>query len=214
VGQFYLTINKRDLLEHCLVASLTLARTCQYGSGSEYIYQVMRKQAQEKNVWELFTDKVTSFIKFKKQYADFQFADIADKRNLMTIKNCDYRDLLSEHKNFFDIIYTDPPYTDQVPFLERSQLYRDWLHTFYDKNNQYLLSDDMLKNEIVITNAPSRVKSKSGTIQYYNDINEMFKHFYTSLKPGGRVVLTIKLGSNKYLLTLAEYIKLAKKKWL
>lgn len=202
---------ERDLLEHCLVASLTLARTCQYGSGSEYIYQVMRKQAQEKNVWELFADKVNSFIKYKKQYKEFQSSDITDEDNLLTIKNCDYRVLLSEHENFFDIIYTDPPYTDQVPYLERSQLYRDWLHAFYDKDNQFLLSDEMLANEVVITNAPSRAKSKSGTIQYYSDINEMFKRFYSSLKPGGRVVLTIKLGSNKYLLTLAEYIKLARK---
>ena len=202
---------ERDLLEHCLVASLTLARTCQYGSGSEYIYQVMRKQAQEKNVWELFSDKFNSFVKFKKQYTNLQVNDISDDNNLITLQNCDYRDFLSEKNNFFDVIYTDPPYTDQVPYLERSQLYRDWLHTFYDNSNNFLLSEEMLQNEVVISNAPSRVESKSGTMQYYNDINEMFKYFYSALKPNGHVVLTIKLGSNKYLLTLAEYIKRARK---
>lgn len=202
---------ERDILEHCLVASLTLSRICQYGSGSEYIYQVMRKQAQEKNVWELFNNKVKSFIKFKKQYSALQFSDITDESNILSLKNCDYRVLLSNHKNFFDIIYTDPPYTDQVPYLERSQLYRDWLHVFYDKNNQFLLSNKMLNEEIIISNAPSRAESKSGAVQYYNDIDEMFKRFYSSLKQNGRVVLTVKLGSNKYLLTLAEYIKLARK---
>lgn len=202
---------ERDLMEHCLVASLTLARTCQYGSGSEYIYQVMRKQAQEKNVWELFTDKVKSFIKYKKQYKNLQVDDISDDNNSITLLNSDYRVFLSDRNNFFDVIYTDPPYTDQVPYLERSQLYRDWLHSFYDNDNHFLLSKEMLKKEVIISNAPSRVASKSGTMQYYSDIDEMFKHFYSALKPNGHVVLTIKLGSNKYLLTLAEYIQLAKK---
>ena len=202
---------ERDVLEHSLVASLTLARTCQYGSGSEYIYQVMRKQAQEKNVWELFSDKVNSFIKYKKQYENLQVNDISDDENPITLQNIDYRVLLSEHKDFFDVIYTDPPYTDQVPYLERSQLYRDWLHAFYDNDNSFLLSKEMLQNEVVVSDAPARAEAKSGIIQYYNDINEMFKCFYSALKPNGHVVLTIKLGSNKYLLTLAEYIKLARK---
>lgn len=202
---------ERDVLEQCLVACLTLARTCQYGSGSEYIYQVMRKQAQEKNVWELFEDKVSSFIKFKDTYKDFQVDDLTSDASNITIKNCDYRVFLSEYESFFDVIYTDPPYTDQVPYLERSQLYRDWLHSFYDQSDKFILSDDMLNNEVVITNAPSRASTKSGDIQYYKDIDRMFSYFYKTLKPNGRVVLTVKLGSNKYLLTLAEYIKLARK---
>ena len=202
---------ERDVLEQCLVASLTLARICQYGSGSEYIYQVMRKQAQEKNVWELFEDKVSSFVKFKGTYSSIQSNDITDDNNKFTLKNADYRNFLLDYDNFFDTIYTDPPYTDQVPYLERSQLYRDWLHTFYDTNDKYKLTEDMLDQEVVITNAPLRAATKSGTVQYYDDIDEMFNRFYKSLKSNGRVVLTVKLGSNKYLLTLAEYIKLARK---
>lgn len=202
---------ERDVLEHCLVASLTLARTCQYGSGSEYIYQVMRKQAQEKNVWELFEEKVSSFVKFKETYSELQYNDITSNDSDMQITNVDYHDFLAANRNTFDVIYTDPPYTDQVPYLERSQLYRDWLHAFYDNNNSFLLTDEMLSKEVVMTNAPSRAATKSGSEQYYSDINDMFKNFYDALKPNGRVVLTIKLGSAKYLLTLAEYIKLARK---
>ena len=202
---------ERDILEHCLVASLTLARICQYGSGSEYIYQVMRKQAQEKNVWEIFSDKVTAFRRFKETYATLLSDEVSNESNLITIKNNDYKSFLSSYTAYFDTIYTDPPYTDQVPYLERSQLYRDWLHTFYDNDNQFTLTPFMLENEIIVTNAPSRAKSKSGLLQYYADIDKMFNLFYSSLKPNGRLVLTIKLGSNKYLLTLAEYIKLARK---
>lgn len=202
---------ERDVLEQCLVASLTLARVCQYGSGSEYIYQVMRKQAQEMNIWCLFEDKFSSFVKYKRAYAELQSSDVTADDNIFTLQNSDYRDFLLKYDSYFDVIYTDPPYTDQVPYLERAQLYRDWLHAFYDKSDSFKLTDKMLSQEVVITNAPSRASSKSGTIQYYRDIDEMFAHFYNALKPDGRVVLTVKLGSNKYLLTLAEYIKFARK---
>lgn len=200
---------EKELLEQCLVASLTLARICQYGSGSEYIYQVLRKQAQEKNVWEIFESKVNSFIKFKQEYSYTQLSNVTLGDEKMVLSNKDYREFLNGYLSFFDVIYTDPPYTDQVPYLERSQLYRDWLNKF--SGHDYKLTDDMLKKEMVISNAPSRVKDKLDSKQYYDDIDEMFKTFYKSLKPKGRVILTVKLGSKKYLLTLAEYIKSARK---
>lgn len=201
---------ERDLLEQCLVASLTLARICQYGSGSEYIYQVMRKQAQEKNVWEIFEDKYNSFVEFKKLYADQQFTDISSDNCDMQLVNVDYREMLGKNKNVFSVLYTDPPYTDQVPYLERSQLYRDWLHAFYDPDDKYVLSDDMLEKEIVVSNAPSRY-NKSGMVQYEQDIDEMFGKSYEALKDYGLLVMTLKLGSKKYLSVLAKYIELAKK---
>ena len=203
---------EKDILEHCLVASLTLSRICQYGSGSEYIYQVMRQQAQEANVWLVFKDKVTNFSTFKNTYKNYQYDDISSPASKMYIVNGDYKSLLSRYEETFDIIYTDPPYTDQVAFLERSQLYRDWLHSFYDKNNHFVLTKNMLDNEIVVTNAPSRLNKSIE--KYYHDIDIMFNYFYNSLKPNGLVVLTVKLGSRKYLTTLAEYIKLAKKNGL
>lgn len=201
---------ERDILEHCLVASLTLSRICQYGSGSEYIYQVMRNQAQEKNVWEIFESKYTSFVRFKKYYDRIQVKDISNSSSPMYIYNGDYSVMLEGRQSTIDVIYTDPPYTDQVPYLERSQLFRDWLVTYYDKF-KYALTPKMLDDEIVISNAPSRYETKSGDLQYFNDIDKMFCNFYNVLKPDGRVVLTIKLGNSKYLSTLAYYITLARK---
>jgi len=202
---------ERDVLEYALVASLTLSRVCQYGSGSEYIYQVMRKQAQEKNVWELFSDKVQSFLNYKKTYKSLQYKDFADRDNLVSLSNMDYREFLIENEGQFDVVFTDPPYTDQVPYFERSQLYRDWLHAFYDENDSFVLTNEMLTKEIVVSNAPSRASTKSGFVQYYKDIDEMFSRTYKSLKADGRLIMIVKLGSNKYIQTLAEFIKLARK---
>lgn len=201
---------ERDILEHCLVASLPLARISQYGSGTEYIYQVMRLQAQEKNVWKIFESKYNAFIRFKKEFSYAQIDDIIANDKKIKLFNADYKDILSksEYHESFDIIYTDPPYTDQVPFLERSQLFRDWLYKFYD--DKFVLNSEMLQSEIVVTNAPSR-ENKRNYEQYYSSIDEMFSLFYDSLKKNGLVILSIKLGANKYLKTLAEFINLARK---
>ncbi len=201
---------ERDFLEHCLVASLTIARICQYGAGSEYIYQVMRTQAQEKNVWQLFESKYDAFLKFQNEFSFMLKSD--QHPRLYNIYNTDYRDFLfkgeTDYTQYFNMIVTDPPYTDQVPFLERSQMYRDWLKEFYDSS--MTLTEEMLTKEVVVTNSPTR-KDKNDFDQYYKDIDRMFSDFYTILKPNGVILFQFKLGKNKYLKTLGEYINYARK---
>ena len=198
---------ERDLLEHALVASLTLGRIAQYGSGSEYIYQVMRFQAQDMNIWYLFESKVKNFIKYRKAYLDSNYIH---KHYLETI-NGDYFSVLSDSKFIgqFDLIYTDPPYTDQVPYLERGQLYRDWLNIFYYPN-QLTLSPAMLSSEVVVTNAPSRSVHKT-LENYYHDIDKMFNLFYKITTASGVIGLTLNLGKDKYFRTLSEFINKARK---
>lgn len=202
---------ERDILENCLVSSLPLSRISQYGSGTEYLYQVMRRQAQEKNAWMIFEDKCKYFVRFKREFDYAQVDSLCDPNSKIQLYNGDYRELFNQAKyaGYFDIIYTDPPYTDQVAYLERSQMFRDWLNIFY-YNNNFSLTPQILNKEIVITNAPSRI-NKQGYDQYYTDINEMFQIFNTCLKKDGLVVLTLKLGTNKYFKTLAKFINLARK---
>ena len=201
-------VNLKEFFQHCLVASLPLARICQYGSGSEYIYQVMRVQAQEKNVWLIFESKVASFLKFKDEFkfAQFDF----DNNKQIKLHNKDYHKTFNQphYQGYFDAILTDPPYTDQVPFLERSQLFRDWLVNFY--SNEYKLNDAMLEDEVVVTNAPSR-RNKGNESQYYTDLDKMFKTFNYITKPNGYVIMVVKLGKKKYLQTLGKYINYARK---
>lgn len=109
------------------------------------------------------------------------------------------------------MIYTDFPYTDQVPYLERNQLYRVWLNKFYDKDN-FKLTAKMLHEEIVQTDSPAR-KSKRDIDQYYSDIDRMFKEFYRVLKKNSLAVFTVKLGKAKYFTTLMEIINLARKRF-
>lgn len=200
---------ERDILEHVLVSSLTLSRISMYGSSSDILYHVVPYQAQEMNVWDIFEEKYNNFLKFKHKYKSIQQENL-DNSDIHII-NDDYRALLTNHKyqGKVGLIYTDFPYTDQVPFLERNQLYRDWLNKFYYRS-KFSLSKEMLDAEIIQTNAPSRAQ-KHSLEQYYSDLDEMFSIFYKSLKNDGTLALTLKLGQNKYLKTFFEIINLARK---
>lgn len=200
---------ERDILEQSLVSALSLARISMYGSSTDILYHVVPYGGQESNVWELFENKFNSFIKFKREYLSV-LSKSPERNDIYEIHLSSFQDFCkSVDKEYFDIIYTDFPYTDQVPYLERNQLYRVWLNTFYDKGN-YDLSPKMLEQEIVQTNAPSR-SFKQDINNYYSDLDRMFAAFYEVLKPNSLLVFTVKLGKSKYFTTLLEIINLARK---
>lgn len=197
---------ERDVLEQVLVASISLARIAMYGSSTDILYHVVGRGAQDMNVWLLFEDKYKSFCKFKSVYCDRQ---IETTDSEVIIVNKDYASYIDENPNLkVDVIYTDFPYTDQVPYLERNQLYRVWLETFYD--SKYALTEEMLEQEIVQTNAETRTKKKD-IENYYKDIDNMFSHFSKVLNKDGLVFLTMKLGKAKYFKTYIEIVNLARK---
>lgn len=197
---------ERDVLEQVLVASISLARIAMYGSSTDILYHVVGHGAQDMNVWLLFEDKYKSFCKFKVAYGNKQ---IGTTDSEVTIINKDYASYIDENPDLkVDVIYTDFPYTDQVPYLERNQLYRVWLEKFYD--SKYALTEEMLAQEIVQTNAESRT-AKRDIENYYKDIDNMFLHFSKVLNKDGLVFFTMKLGKAKYFKTYIEIVNLARK---
>lgn len=197
---------ERDVLEQVLVSSISLARIAMYGSSTDILYHVVNYGAQDMNVWLLFEDKYKRFCKFKTVYNEKQIG-VTDSK--VTIVNQDYATYIDENPDLkVDIIYTDFPYTDQVPYLERNQLYRVWLENFYD--SKYELTKEMLDREIVQTNAETRT-AKNDIYNYYKDIDNMFLHFSKVLKESGLVFFTIKLGRAKYFKTYIEIVNLARK---
>jgi len=61
---------ERDVIQHALVSSLTLARIAMYGSSSDILYHVVPHSAEENNVWRLFEGKFNNFLSFKTSHAD------------------------------------------------------------------------------------------------------------------------------------------------
>ena len=198
--------DEKDILEQVLVASISLARIAMYGSSTDILYHVVGHGAQDMNVWLLFEEKYKNFCKFKSVYSDKQ---IGKTDSTVIIANKDYATYLKENPDLkADIIYTDFPYTDQVPYLERNQLYRIWLEKFYDP--KYALTEEMLEQEIVLTNAESRTEKRK-IENYYKDIDNMFFRFYGILNENGLVFFTMKLGKAKYFKTYIEIVNLARK---
>lgn len=199
---------EKRFIQHALVTSLALSKITLYGSSTDNFYHVLNQGAQDMNVWYLFNSRLKSMIKFQEEYSEFLVRDVTNN-NQMHLQNNSYKNVLKSQNDVVDLIYTDFPYTDQVPYLERHQIFRVWLEKFYD-SKKFKLTDEMLKEEIVISNAPSR--REKGTMQrYYQDIDRMFGLFYKVLKENKYVVLTMNLGAKKYIETYSEVINLARK---
>ena len=92
-------------------------------------------------MWVLFEEKYRNFRTFKQEYSSRQIGACSAE---VKMYNQDYASFIDAHPDLrADVIYTDFPYTDQVPYLERNQLYRIWLETFYD--SRYRLTREMLE---------------------------------------------------------------------
>lgn len=200
---------EKDFLEQVLVSCLSLARIAMYGSSTDILYHVVTHGAQEMNVWMLFRQKYKNFLRFKEDFEDIQTNDITCNEKYK-FYNLNYKEFLYSNPHLlFDMVYTDFPYTDQVPYIERNQMFRVWLKSFYDCD-KYQLTSEMLDSEIVQTNAHKR-KEKQKIETYYHDMDELFSVLYTHLKKDGLMVFTIKLGKEKYFKTYMEIINLARK---
>lgn len=201
--------NSKDFLQLCLVSSLSLAKVAMYGSSTDILYHVVLEKAQDMNVWYLFERKIDSFKKFQKKFNNVLVDNFSDSDNY-SIYNSDYLTFLKEHPKLkVDAIFTDFPYTDQVPYLERNQLFRIWLEHFDENRSDFILSKQMLDEEIVVTNAPER-KNKNWE-NYILDLDQMFRSFGDILSEGAPVVFFTKLGKKKYFNVFGKIIDLARK---
>ncbi|WP_105207949.1 restriction endonuclease [Streptococcus suis] len=203
------TSKEKEFLQQVLVASLSLARIAMYGSSTDILYHVVHEKAQDMNVWFLFESRYKKFVKFQTEYK-LILTDHFDNGSDYKVVNADYYEYLKNHKDLmFDAIVTDFPYTDQVPYLERNQMFRIWLNHFDDYSEKFELSDKMLESEMVVTNAVAR--REKDLDHYYRDIDKMFKTFSEHLKVGSPVVIFTKLGKMKYFNVFARVVDYARK---
>lgn len=200
--------NEKHFIQHALVTSLALSRIAMYGSSTDILYHVVSEKAQEKNVWSVFEEKFKAMKKFQKEYINYLLIDDS-KNKCLKINNGDYYKTLKNSEKSYDLIYTDFPYTDQVPYIERNQFFRVWLENFVDYA-KFKIDQQLLEDEIVVTNAPSR-KLKQSYDYYIKDLDKMFCVFYEVLKNQKHLIITTKLAKKSYLKTFSNIINLARK---
>ncbi len=121
------------------------------------------KEYVENNVFHYFENRVQKIIKGKQ---DFLVATKNSKSTLQ-IFNGDAKKLPIESSSI-DLVFTDFPYGDTVPYFEQSQLWNMWLKLVPD-----------YENEIVISNSNKR---KKNDVIFANDIRKSIQEIFRVLK--------------------------------
>lgn len=130
---------------------------------------------KETNLYHRFLEKLDERL----DYIAAQDFDLS----LLKVSSMDYRVFLRTiTSNAADLLLTDPPYGDNAQYFEHAQRVHPLMG--YSLMDDY----DRLRNEVVISNAPSRV-DKHGKDQFFVDIESLFIEANRVIKDHGFMVL-------------------------
>lgn len=129
------------------------------------------KKFIENNVFHYFENRIKKIIKGKK---DFFILSEKTKSNFK-IYNSDAKKLPIKNSTI-DLVITDFPYGDTVPYFEQSQLWNLWLNNQPDYQNEIVISDSKTRNKNILN--------------FSNDINESIKEIHRVLKENKFFVFT------------------------
>lgn len=200
--------HEKDILQFSLVAGLHLAKITDYKSKSQDLYHLVDRNVLEHNIWTVFENRYKN-IKMLKLYISNRSTTKRDKIALYC------KSFHSIDKNIIpdssvDLIITDPPYTDQIPYLERNQLFRIWLELFVD-SSFFKFSDYMKSKEMIMTDSPERLEKHSWN-QYVKNLDLLLEHCSRVLKEEKYCVFFVRPGS-RYWMDVINNLKLSARKY-
>jgi len=160
------------------------------GGGWQNNFHIPKKGLAERNVWQIFMRKINEVLECKKEirrvignyYREASdFSDLEDDKTVL-IKRWDATkslELIPEKS--IDYVHTDPPYGDNIPYLEL------FLPNIYWIGLANELDESIWHNEIVISDSPN-FPDKNIT-HYYNLLKESFVNIGKVTKPGRWVTI-------------------------
>ena len=189
-------LNQIELLENSteqdflkFILSSTLRKTSNLigtKGGLSVGFWIPKKNRKENNVFlqlEKTRNKIFNQIEYLNKLSQHDgiakdFSELlSEKSALIQRFNVDKLNLLIDSDSV-DLIITDPPYADEVPYLELSQLW-NFFFNFQISSNDY-------EEEIILTNSPERPRKKAGTQagldDYYLRLYNAFTQMYHVLK--------------------------------
>lgn len=188
-----------EVLRLLISSSINLIKLSDKKASSQMPYWLPKKNVTSRNAVFIIQQKA---IAIKKGLAYLQdncksFIDNGDISIYAMPAQDINAELLSDGS--VDLVLTDPPYTDQVPYLEYNQL---WIYLLgmEDKYD--------LENELVVSDAPTR---KKGREEYDAIFREIVNKIAISLKENGMFVMfyhTFDLKSWSSILTMMQANKL------
>lgn len=195
------------VLELIVSSAINLIKLSDKKASSQMPYWLPQKDATSRNAVYVIEKKAKSVLEglkyLEKERMTLLDEDCLDNQKKILIKNIPAQAISDNElkKESVDLVFTDPPYTDQVPYLEYSQLWNDIMSA----------NDDVkYVDEMVVSDAVSREKN----IENYNYIFEqiiercaaslkqdaffiMFFHTF-NLKSWNRIVIAMKKNNLEY----------------
>lgn len=184
-----------EVLKILVSSAVNLIKLSDKKASSQMPYWLPKKNATSRNAVFVIKKKAVA-IKEGLQYLQENCKSFIDDGCVSIYSNPAQKmsaDLLNDES--IDLVLTDPPYTDQVPYLEYNQL---WLYLF-DMGNMINLED-----ELVVSDSPMRSKGEDDFDQVFRGI---VKRTARSLKDGGIFALfyhTFDLKSWSNILTIMQ----------
>ena len=158
-----------DILELLVSSAINLIKLSDKKASSQMPYWLPQKDVTSRNAVMIIEQKAIAF-KEGLIYLSEKCKSFVDEKNIV-LKNMPAQnisiDLLPNES--VDLILTDPPYTDQVPYLEYNQLW-------YKVMGWQGFTDESLEDELVVSDAPSR--NKDG-----DDFNRIFEAILSRISP-------------------------------
>jgi hypothetical protein len=158
----------KELLRLAFSCSLHLARMTDYKRASPQNFYVPRRDMTELNYWLAFENRVSEVITAKRYIWDniWKPLDVPSegKWNAETLSDLNDTPVMVKAgdacklveivggEGVVDYIHTDPPYADQVPYLEISVPWIAWLDLATEEEWKKLLED-----EIILSDSKERV---------------------------------------------------------
>lgn len=164
-----------DVLELIVSSAINLIKLSDKKASSQMPYWLPKKDVTSRNAVMVIEQKATAFkegLAYLNEKCKY-FAGEKEGKNIV-LKNMPAQnipiDLLPDKS--VDLILTDPPYTDQVPYLEYNQLW-------YKVMGWQGFTDESLNAELVVSDAPSRNKNAE---DFNNVFNTILKRISPALK--------------------------------
>lgn len=171
-----------DILEMLVSSAINLIKLSDKKASSQMPYWLPKKDVTSRNAVMVITQKAAA-VKEGLSYLRETckgFIDPTGTSNIV-LQNIPAQNVSLDvlPNESVDLILTDPPYTDQVPYLEYNQLW-------YKVMGWAGFSNESLDAELVVSDAPSRNKDAKN----FNDIfAEILKRITPSLKMNGYFIM-------------------------
>jgi len=159
------------------------------------------KEHFEINVWQVISNRFRKVINGKIE-ANRRTSHIREANNIKEVLDGkadiyvgvgDATYLSSIPDNSIDLIFTDPPHLDNVPYMELSIMWASWL--------KYKLD---FEKEIVVSDSPERNKN---VYNYFSLLKKALEEMYRVLKPGKYLVMIFNTADIRWWSKLIELFK-------